>query len=91
MGEFCGARPDQASIHKCERAKLLSLCEINSFCLVQIILMVSCDSKINPHTKSSMTKSINLLPGVSYWSQNRLSKMKASFDFKRSGPQNING
>ena len=48
VGELCGARPDQASIHMmCEPAKLLSLCEINSYCLVQIILMVSCDSEIN--------------------------------------------
>ena len=41
------AELDQACIHMCECAKVLSLCEINDFCLVQIILMVSCDSKIN--------------------------------------------
>ena len=41
------------AIHMCECAKVLSLCEINDFCLVQIVPMVSCDSEINLTSQST--------------------------------------
>ena len=52
VGEFSRAGPSQA-IDMCECAKVLSLCEINDFCLVQIVPMVSCDSEINLTSQSS--------------------------------------
>ena len=49
-----GGRIQQGqAIHMSECAKVLSLCEINDFCLVQIVLMVSCDSEINLTSQSS--------------------------------------